>query len=166
MGARSHQWVRAIAILAVLGVFISVVLWTGYLATADADANKTYVDPDGRFSFEIPPGVTVQDFHSSEGSIETLVASGGTEENFQITITPWADATLTVENLLQDYPWLADRAVELITVSGAPGITFEDLVIGTRDVWFATGGYLYQFTIQVRLPAVIESLQLRGAAVN
>lgn len=135
------------------------------LNVAAAAANKTYVDPDGRFSFEIPPGGTFNHFRSDETTIETLVASGG-DENFQITISPWKRTTFTEDDLLQEFVGLDDRAVEPITVDGEPGFTSEDFVVGKREVWFVSEGYLYQFMIEMPLPTVIESLWLRGVSSN
>ena len=127
--------------------FVALALVAGAAAFlySSHTVGTTYVDPGHRFSVELPPGATAQDSPSADRSVDTLEFSDKQSDNVQVTITPWSGPdTLTKEAVAHDYPWIESDTVEPAQVAASAGIAFNDADTGGQDLWFTSGGYLYQ----------------------
>jgi len=115
------------------------------LAVSAAKGGTTYLDPAHRFSVQLPPGVRAQDVPAADRSSETLIFSDGSAGDVQITITPWdTTAPLTTASALPQYPLLSGEVTTPVSVAGVTGFAFDDGNPQARNVWLASGGYLYQ----------------------
>lgn len=131
---------------------VAGVAWSFHAAKP---ASGTYVDPDHRFSFRVPDGVTVSDYFNGLDQPETVIAKDG-NGTVQIAIMPWSRAgTLTKEGLLRDF--LLRPEVSTTSVGGVPAINFKDTT-DAPNVWIVHDGYLYQIvdwgTDATLLPAI------------
>lgn len=85
----------------------------------------------------------------------------------QVTITPWQGPdALTSEALAHDYPWIESETVEPAQVGTVAGIAFADPTNGDQEVWFASGGYLYQAVEQGKDSTFLDTIVARWRFSN
>ncbi len=128
----------------VVGIAVLVVVWGSY--SAAKHVGSTYIDPSHRFSVQLPGRVTVEYIRADGGAIETLYLDADSASEVQVTITSWPDSSsmLTKEAAERDYPSISGFDIQPVSVAGVVGLAFEDSKIGQSEVWFVSGGYLYQ----------------------
>jgi hypothetical protein len=119
-------------------------------ATQPADATKAYTNNTHGFSLQIPADYTVSEQAADSAPIDFISLAAPTGGNIQITITPAPDegSALTVDSVVQDYPYLANVTTEPFTAAGVTGFSFVDQPNTTNsqnEIWFEYGGELYQF---------------------
>lgn len=129
-----------------------------------------FTHPEYGFSVEYPDTISITAYRE-EAEGETIVfedesvprrASVGMRRGFQVFVTPFGDdEKITRERILEDVPFVTiDEPQEVLlgtAVSGGeniPALLFwsEDPRIGrTREVWFVSGGNLYEITAYAHL---------------
>ena len=145
---------KGAARIAIIAVLAAAVIGAFFLlpqqhATAAAAAlTQTYRDDGHNFSLQYPDGYTAAATPTDDADLY-FVHLQKPAANIQITITPAPDdgSTLTTENVVSDYPYIADMPTEPFTVTpDVTGLAFSDEAGRSPDqIWFEHGGFLYQF---------------------
>lgn len=144
--------------------------------TSTSDLVQTYTDSDLNFSFKYPNAFTA---NASDGASSRLILVSLPEQNreFQVYVTPFGDApeTVAADRIRQDIPGIDMREPETISIPNVgPGLTFLSSRSGisgdVREVWFAVGGHLYQWSAPVgsqsALDSAIASLSISGMSAQ
>lgn len=148
-----------------------------------------YTDPNGAFSFSYPLTATVQNTTDADGSGTTLLvnapavatvgttsaaSAGASAEQVQVSISSFDEnISLTAARIKKDIPTIVMHNVKTFTVGGAAiggaganaasstqAVYFETAT--TREVWFVTGGYLYQVSGLLTAPRVVFDAIVAG----
>lgn len=120
---------------------------------------QTYTDPAQHFSFNYPEGYTVREVPSDGTSrtpalseVEVLVIEGSSlTAGIQIIITPDDTNTdITAEAISEAIPDMKVENPQSFPVGANSGLAFQSdnsaFDGASREVWFASNGYLYQIS--------------------
>ena len=148
---------------------------SGGTFTPAGPGKERYTSSQFNFNMEVPEGYTITSLEDGEGR-SLLVRPDDGGEDFQITVTPFdEEGPLTPERVSQDLPDMAIRDPQQVVIaSGAVTAlifkTDSDVYKESREVWFVTGGNLYQLSAPVNSDPVIgpmlESMRFESAAVE
>lgn len=130
------------------------------------DDTLPYLHPDSSFSFRFPSSLSFNNLAEdlpSGGVAETAVFTGkGTEESFQIYIAPYDGGAVTASAIARDNPTLEVKEPIDIAVAGERGVVFLATEKGsgftTREIWFASGGKIYQISTYPSFDATVASI--------
>ena|SRR5271165_6089445 len=118
-----HGIVNSARRIALIAVLAAVVVGAFFLlpqqhATAAAALTQTYRDDQHGFSLQYPDGYTATATATEDPDIY-FIELQKPAANIQITITPaqGGGSTLTTDNIVSDYPYVADMPTEPFTVA-------------------------------------------------
>jgi hypothetical protein len=167
----------AIVIAAIGGASWYFARGSGKSATADLsllagkeevgmDETLPYLHPDRSFSFRFPATLAFNNLAEDlPGGIvaETVVFTGkGAEESFQIYVAPYDGGAVTASAIARDNPTLEVKEPIGIAVAGERGVVFLATEKGsnftTREIWFASGGKIYQISTYPSFDTTVASI--------
>ncbi|MEK7535793.1 MAG: hypothetical protein AAB590_02130 [Patescibacteria group bacterium] len=120
---------------------------------------QTYTDSARRFSFNYPEGYKVREMQGDGPSRTLLLESTSTSlststsptAGVQIVITPdETNTNITAEIIRQAIPDMKIENPEPFAVGSSSGLAFRSdnpaFSGASREIWFTSGGYLYQIS--------------------
>lgn len=119
---------------------------------AAANGSATYTDASVGFSFAYPAGASANPSAGDDSGGSTVVVEAQGGRQAQVAAIPFDETiSLTADRIHQDIPDMQMNNVTSATVAGAAAVSFE--TTDTRELWFVSGGYLYQITELLTTPA-------------
>jgi hypothetical protein len=126
--------------------------------------SKQYENAQFHLSLYYPDDLTVTEEPVGGNSLVILFKDSGTQQGFEIFVTPYDQPKITQQRFLLDEPSGVMNDPQNITVDGAAATEFfsTNPAMGTScEIWFLNNGYLYEVTtpepLQSWLQQIMES---------
>ena len=160
-------WLLAFAGIVVMSIGAYAV-YAGYAAQRDATVNDdvrivgpNFSPPPSRredgfleyknlilhFDLFYPPELRVTEYDDGTAASTITFEAAGSNHAFQIFAVPYAESTITKEQVEKDVPSGMITGATDIVVDGSPAVMFfsTDPRLGEmREVWFIHNGFLYE----------------------
>ena len=104
---------------------------------------------DYRFSLFYPAGLEVKEIYQSPDTATITFQNVATAQGFQIFIVPYGEQQVSEERVRRDVPSGVRQKPLDVTIDGVTAASFysSNAMLGdTAEIWFVSGGYLYEVT--------------------
>jgi len=123
---------------------------------------ESTISPDWReyrntvrgFSLRYPPTLAVKEHDEGDSTYTIVFEDAAGEKSFQIFFTPYMGETITQSRLLKDVPsGKFTKPVEIVIGGNTHALAFfsTGFLGEMREVWFLSGGFLYEVTTYANL---------------
>jgi|SRR3989344_502537 len=170
----TRVWIAA-GVLAVLALILSTFYFLPRSAPngmgsltpfSDYQYTQTYSDETYHFSFNYPEGFTVTAVSDmgGEGGKTILLESDDKKVGIQILISPYgSDVDITEAMIESDIPDMRVSDPQTVEIgSSRKGLAFMSnnpaFSGASREVWFTSGGYLYQISTYAEFDELLKKL--------
>ncbi|MBI2624580.1 hypothetical protein HYW67_03785 [Candidatus Parcubacteria bacterium] len=141
------------------------------LESAGETGALVYTHPKPYFSFRYPAGFTVTALPPDDNGETVLMRNPNDQkQEFQIRISEFDEpfdpaqgkpGPITPERIRKDIPDMAIDTPQTVSVGGENALAFlsrDDSLGNTREVWFVSGGYLYQITAYAEMDDLLGKI--------
>lgn len=116
-----------------------------------------------RFSLMMPDGFEARELPAEEG-VQTIVLQGQSGDGIQITIAPYGQDALRIDDIRAELPDLVIDDVQSVEIGESvdAGVAFTSdnpaFAGKSREVWFVFKGNLYQISTYARLDGLLQAM--------
>lgn len=125
------------------------------------DTTNLYQNPAFHFSLAFPNTLAAREYNEAGGAISITFQSASSSQEFEVYVTPYADAQITPERFKLDEPsGVRDDPTDIL-IDGARGTMFfsrNPMMGETREVWIIHGGFLYEVVTERENDAWLASI--------